>query len=76
MRNKISDKIGGKFMKDLIPVMKDLISMSGKRRGIFEQGFDKKGRPFEKKIDTNGIYTKVERLLSGEKKFTIKMPWE
>jgi len=73
MRNKISDKIGGKFMKNLIP-FKDLIPISGKRRGIFEQGFDKKGRPFEKKLDINGIFTKAERLLSGEKKLTIKWP--
>lgn len=32
--------------------------ISGERRGIFEQGYDKLIRPYQKKLDDNGIYTK------------------
>lgn len=46
--------------------------ISGKRRGIFEQGYDKLGRPYQKKLDDNGIYTKEEILKDGTPKLTIK----
>ena len=43
-----------------------------KRRGWFEEGTDKLGRPFEKKLDEEGIYTKKEILKDGTRKLTIK----
>ncbi len=49
----------------------DEISLST-RKGIFEQGHDKLGRPYEKKLDNNGIYTKKEILKDGTRKLTIK----
>lgn len=43
-----------------------------KRRGWFEKGTDKLGRPFEKKLDEDGLYTKKEILKDGTRKLTIK----
>ena len=59
-------------MKDLIPIENNNPLVSAEREGIFKQGFDKKGRPYEIKVDTNGVTTKKEILLTGEKKLTIK----
>lgn len=42
------------------------------RKGIFETGHDKLGRPFEKKLDDKGLYTKEEILKDGTPKLTIK----
>lgn len=42
------------------------------RKGYFEQGYDKLGRPYEKKLDDTGLYTKQEILKDGTKKLTIK----
>ena len=36
-----------------VPLANELIS--GVRKGIFEQGFDKLGRPYQKKLDDKGI---------------------
>ncbi len=46
--------------------------LSGERKGIFEQGYDKLGRPFQKKLDDKGFYTKEEILKDGTPKLTIK----
>jgi len=46
--------------------------LTGPRKGIFEQGYDKRGRPYQKKLDDNGFYTKEERLKDGTPKLTIK----
>lgn len=46
--------------------------ISGERRGIFEQGYDKLGRPYQKKLDDKGVYTKEEVLKDGTSKLTIK----
>ena len=43
-----------------------------KRRGWFEEGTDKLGRSFEKKLDEDGLYTKEEILKDGTRKLTIK----
>ncbi len=45
---------------------------NGERKGIFEQGRDKLGRPYQKKLDDNGVYTKEEILKDGTPKLTIK----
>ncbi len=42
------------------------------RTGVFEEGYDKLGRPYEKKLDDNGLYTKKEVLKDGTHKLTIK----
>ena len=42
------------------------------RKGFFEQGKDKLGRTFEKKLDDNGFYTKHEELKDGTMKYTLK----
>ena len=49
-----------------------LFDMITKRTGVFEEGRDKLGRPYEKKYDDNGVYTKKEILKDGTKKLTIK----
>ncbi len=46
--------------------------LTGARKGIFEQGYDKLGRYYQKKLDDNGFYTKEERLKDGTPKLTIK----
>lgn len=46
--------------------------LTGDRKGIFEQGHDKLGRPFQKKLDDIGFYTKEEILKDGTPKLTIK----
>lgn len=45
---------------------------SGERKGVFEQGYDKLGRPYQKKLDDKGFYTKEEILKDGTPKITIK----
>lgn len=57
--------------KDHLPSLKNLFS-SFSRQGFFQQGEDKLGRPFEKKWDDNGFYTKQEKLKDGTMKYTIK----
>ena len=46
--------------------------VNGKRKGTFEQGRDKLDRPYQKKFDDNGLYTKEEILKDGTRKLTIK----
>ena len=41
--------------------------LTGERKGTFEQGHDKLGRPYQ-----NGFYTKEEILKDGTAKLTIK----
>lgn len=53
-----------------VPLADELIS--GVRKGVFEQGYDKLGRPYQKKLDDKGIYTKEEILKDGTPKLTIK----
>ncbi|MCL2372917.1 MAG: hypothetical protein FWC78_05900 [Defluviitaleaceae bacterium] len=59
-------------MKNTLIERKGLGLETFEREGLFKQGYDKLGRPYEKKIDTKGIYTKEEMLKSGERKITIK----
>lgn len=47
--------------------------ISDERKGVFEQGHDKLGRPYQKKLDDKGIYTKEEVLKDGTPKLTIKI---
>jgi len=47
-------------------------TIPAERQGFFKQGYDKLGRPYEKKLDDNGLYTKKEILKDGTKKLTIK----
>ena len=42
------------------------------REGYFKEGRDKLGRPYEKKLDSNGLYTKKEVLKDGTQKITLK----
>ncbi|MDO5295010.1 MAG: hypothetical protein Q4F05_19920 [bacterium] len=42
------------------------------RQGVFKQGRDKLGRPYIKKQDTNGLYSKIEILKDGTQKVTLK----
>ena len=47
--------------------------VSGERKGVFEQGHDKLGRPYQKKLDDKAVYTKEEVLKDGTPKLTIKI---
>ena len=67
----------GKKKNELVSVttdngglLKDILT--GERKGTFEQGYDKLGRPYQKKLDDNGLYTKEEVLKDGTPKLTIK----
>lgn len=42
------------------------------REGYFKEGRDKLGRPYEKKMDSNGLYSKKEILKDGTQKLTLK----
>ena len=42
------------------------------REGYFKEGYDKLGRPYEKKQDKNGFYSKKEILKDGTQKLTLK----
>lgn len=50
-----------------------LPELPAEREGFFKQGHDKLGRPYEKKQDTNGLYSKKEILKDGTQKLTLKM---
>jgi len=55
---------------EMIPY-KDPIVLD-KRRGLFEEGIDGRGNPYEKKYyPDEGVYTKQEKLKSGKVKSTI-----
>lgn len=67
----------GKKKNSIVPSTSGNVSLadellSGKRKGIFEQGYDKLGRPYQKKLDDKGFYTKEETLKDGTPKLTIK----
>lgn len=61
--------------KELAPVTSkvQLPELPAEREGVFKQGYDKLGRPYEKKQDTNGLYSKKEILKDGTHKLTLKM---
>ncbi len=61
--------------KELVPVTLTVQfpELPAEREGFFKQGHDKCGRPYEKKQDTNGLYTKKEILKDGTHKMTVKM---
>lgn len=46
--------------------------LPAEREGFFKQGHDKLGRPYQKKLDTNGLYSKEEILKDGTHKLTLK----
>lgn len=46
--------------------------LTGNRKGIFEQGYDKLGRLYQKKLDNWGFYSKEEILKDDTPKLTIK----
>jgi hypothetical protein len=58
----------------ILPVepMAPLEIVPAEREGFFKEGHDKLGRPYEKKLDENGLYTKKEILKDGTRKLTIK----
>lgn len=60
--------------KKLVPVTssEQFPELPAEREGYFKQGFDKLGRPYEKKQDTTGLYSKREILKDGTLKMTIK----
>lgn len=63
----------GKKKNDIVPITSTIANIfQGERQGMFKQGKDKLGRPYEKKLDTNGLYTKTEVLKDGTRKITIK----
>lgn len=62
-KNEIMSTGSGNLFPSILPQ---------KRRGWFEEGIDKLGRPFEKKLDEDGLYTKKEILKDGTRKLTIK----
>ncbi len=66
----------GKKKNSIVSLASDSVSLgeliSGERKGIFEQGYDKLGRPYQKKLDDKGFYTKEEILKDGTPKLTIK----
>jgi len=59
-------------MKKIIPIENKIAAIPTEREGYFKQGHDKLGRPYEKKLDNDGIYTKTEVLKTGQRKITIK----
>lgn len=62
-----------KNKNEIVPLIGNLVnSISGERTGVFKQGRDKLNRPYEKKLDTEGFYTKQEILKDGTPKYTIK----
>lgn len=68
----------GKKGSSLVPSAPGSLSpltglVSGERKGVFEQGHDKLGRPYQKKLDDKGVYTKEEVLKDGTPKLTIKI---
>ena len=67
MRKKTND--------ELVTVKSEvqLPELPAEREGYFKQGYDKLGRPYEKKQDTNGLYSKKEVLKDGTQKLTLKM---
>lgn len=59
----------------LVPIVSketDLSVLPAEREGYFKEGRDKLGRPYEKKQDINGVYSKKEVLKDGTHKLTIK----
>lgn len=63
-----------KKKKELISIdsNKDLVKLPAEREGYFKQGYDKLGRPYEKKMDSSGLYSKTEVLKDGTQKITLK----
>ena len=60
---------------NLVPAVSkesNLSELSEEREGYFKEGYDKLGRPYEKKLDIKGVYTKKEILKDGTQKLTIK----
>lgn len=69
--------IMGKKKNSIVSSEASNISLIGglipsERKGVFEQGYDKLGRPYQKKLDDKGFYTKEEILKDGTPKLTIK----
>ena len=60
--------------KELVPVTSKVQfpELPAEREGVFKQGYDKLGRPYEKKLDTDGLYSKQEILKDGTCKLTLK----
>lgn len=51
-----------------------LTTFNGESQGYYQQGHDKLNRPYEKKIDSNGNFSKREMLKDGSMKYTFKIP--
>ena len=53
-----------------------LPSLPAEREGTFKQGIDGRGNPYETKVDTDGVTTKVEVLGkgTGDTKVTVRVP--
>ena len=59
---------------ELVPTSSDshLAKIPAEREGYFKQGVDKWGHPYDKKQDSNGLYSKTETLNDGTQKLTLK----
>lgn len=60
---------------ELVPAVSkesNLPELPAEREGYFKEGHDKLGRPYEKKLDKNGLYSKKEILKDGTLKLTLK----
>lgn len=67
MKKKNSNELAPLASESQMPII------PAEREGYFKQGYDKCGRPYEKKQDNNGLYSKREILKDGTQKLTIKM---
>ncbi len=50
----------------------EILSVPNKKEGKFEEGYDKLGRPYEKKTYSDGYSVKKELLKNGKRKITFK----
>lgn len=60
-----------KKQNKIVPITNNSVPSLQEREGYFKEGFDKLGRKYEKKIDTNGVTTKVTQLKNGKTNYSI-----
>ena len=67
--------LGGELMGKLtLPNKQNTPAKQITRRGIFEEGTDGLGRPYEKKLDDKGVFTKKLELKSGKTELKLQLP--
>ncbi len=60
---------------DIITSFGELLTVfNGESHGYYQQGRDKLNRPYEKRLDSNGNFSKREMLKDGSMKYTFKIP--